>query len=96
MVLNITKKPFEKFSSMQRLALHGETLEHRPVETIEQFEQIFDALKGVKQVIVDEANFVLANDIINYVTCPVVTLHIECLVDLGETNFLCYDYEENI
>lgn len=100
MILNVTKKPFKNFSAMQRLALNGEPLEHRPVDTIEQFEQFYDTLKDVKKVIVDGTNFILANDILNYVFCPVVTLGIEILLadDFGEDkiNFMCYDYEENI
>jgi len=96
MILNTTIEPLDKFSAMQRLALNGEQIEHRPVATIEDFEDVFITLKDVTAVIVDPKNIVLANDILNYVSCPVLTLGIEAIVDTDKVNFLLYDGEEDI
>ena len=94
MILNTTTFQFKLFTSMQRLATKGEPIYHQHVRTIEEFEVIFEKLKDVSMVIVDEKEFVLVNDILNYVTCPVVTLGIEAIVDTDEVNFLEYDTED--
>ncbi len=93
MILNTTIEPLVRFSSMQRLATKGEQIIHRPVAYIEEFEAIFEKCKDVSMVIIDPSDFVLANDILNYVTCPVVTLGIEVIVDMDEVNFIEYDAE---
>lgn len=90
MILNTTKTPFSNFTAMQRLALNGEMCAHEHVQTIDQFSTVFRKYINVKKVIVDGSDFVLANDILNYVSCPVVTLGIEKIADTGQVNFLLY------
>lgn len=92
MVLNLTNKPLEKFSAFQRLALKGEPLESRKVNTYEEFEELYDSLSNVKFIIIDATDILLINDIINCVTCPVVTLDIESIVEPEQVNFLEYEY----
>lgn len=92
MVLNTTGMPFFSFSAMQRLALNGESLETHRITTLEQFERIYEPIKAVvTKVIIDPEDFVLANDILNYVACEVVTLDTESIVDTNEVKFLTYD-----
>lgn len=92
-VINTTKKPFEKFSAMQRLALSGQKMLHYPLTTIEQFEDVYSKVSGIKKVIVERENFFLANDLINYCEFSVVTLDIERFADTGTTKFLLYECE---
>lgn len=96
MILNTTNVPSTThFSAMQRLAANGELVVDEHVRSIEQFIDVFKKYINVTKVIVDSEDFVLANDIINYVTCPVVTLRIETIGDDWKVNFLPYEDEEN-
>lgn len=94
MILNTTNKHFFAFSAMQRLATHGEPVltTSRPIRCVEDFYAFYDAYdKATTKVIVDKSDFVLANDICNAVTCPVVTLDVEINADTGNVEFLEYD-----
>ena len=97
MILNTTNIRFTQFSTMQRLATNGEYVEDAHIKDMFEFEAIYEKLKDVSKVIVDVNDFVLVNDILNYVDCPVVTLYVETFVDTDETNFIeYYEYcEEN-
>jgi hypothetical protein len=91
MILNVTAKPREYFTCMRRIALKGEPLECKHVTTIEEFERVFEKCKNVKAVIVDQDNFMLANDILNYVACPVLTLNVEMVGDITNCKFIEYE-----
>lgn len=91
MILNITNEPFYKFSCMQRLAMQGKRMVHHPVNDIDEFEKVFENLTNVTAVIVNPSEFILVNDILNYVSCEVVTLGIVSYVDTDEVKFLEYD-----
>lgn len=95
MVLNVTNKTIENFSCFQRLALKGEPLISRYVRTYEEFETLYDSSEGVQAVMVDESmDEILVNDIMNCVTCPVVTPRIETYVDSEIVNFIEYGKED--
>jgi len=91
MVLNITKEPLERFSCAQRLALKGENVTCAPVNTIEDFEEVYENTDDVSCVLVDAENFILANDVLNYVACPVYTMSIEVIGDMRNCNFVPYN-----
>ena len=92
MIINVSKKGWESFSVMQRLAVRGEQMVHQQVKTFEAFEKLYDSHKNVSKILVDtDIDFVLINDIINCVTCRIVTLGIESIVDTGRVNFLNYE-----
>lgn len=95
MILNTTNKPLFTFSAMQRLATHGETVVTRQTKTIDDFYGFYEQYENVaSKVIVDDTDFVLANDICNAVTCPVVTLDIEHVIDNGTWEFREYNPDE--
>lgn len=102
MILNISGKPYREFSITQRLACHGETVATHIVTDIEGFEKVYDLFESsVSFVIVNKNNFMLANDVCNYVRCPVVTLDVEqefASTDVGDCPmgwaFIEYDYDE--
>lgn len=92
MILNISRKNWDSFSAMQRKAVRGEAMISQKIKTFEDFEKLYDSHTNVTKVIVDvDTDFVLANDILNYVSCKVVTLSVECLSDNGRVNFLNYE-----
>lgn len=99
MILNVTDKPFFAFSAMQRLATHGVRVvtRSRPVRSVDDFYALLDAYENVvTKVIIDKSDFVLANDICNAVTCPVVTLDIEIDAITGNVEFIEYDPYERV
>lgn len=97
MILNTTDKPFVAFSAMQRLATNGEVVTSQYIKTIEEFDTFYGRYANVvTKVIIDDADFVLANDICNSVDCPVVTLDIESIVDKGTWEFREYSPDETI
>ena len=91
MILNVTKEPREAFVDMKRIALRGQTLQCSPFSTIEEFAEIFEKCKNVTAVIVDENDPVLANDIINYVSRPVLTSRVEVEECITKTKFVEYE-----
>ena len=81
----------------QRLATHGETMATQFVEDFDTFEAFYDRYRTlVRTIIVDKDNFILNNDILNAVTCNVVTLDVEINGDTGEHNFIPYEPEQEI
>ena len=98
MILNLTRKPLQNFSVMQRLAASGEqVVTPMKCETIDDFYAVLERYENVlTKIIISKDDTVFANDVCNAVSCPVVTLDIETLCDTGEINFLEYDaYEED-
>jgi len=92
MIFNTTNVPLEGFTVMQRNALHGESLVSRHVESIDDFERVYrETLVVPTKIIVDKDNVVLANDILNYVGCPVVTLDVEAVDGMNNCKFIPYD-----
>lgn len=94
MILNFTNKPFFTFSAAQRLATHGESVitPFQGVKSIYAIYRLLDAYKNVlTKVIIDEDDFVLANEICNAVTCPVVTLDVEIDGETGNVEFIEYN-----
>ncbi|NLV87549.1 MAG: hypothetical protein GX025_10110 [Clostridiales bacterium] len=95
MILNTTDKPFFAFSAMQRLATHGETVVSQHVQNLDEFDAFYARYRNVaSKVIVDDTDFILANDICNSVDCPVVTLDIENIIDRGTWEFREYNPDE--
>ncbi len=94
MILNLTNKPLANFSVYQRLALRGESVAtvSRPVTTLYEFDSYLDRYENIlSAIIVDkDIDVVLANDIINSVDVPVVTLDVEYLYDSNTYNFIEY------
>lgn len=95
MILNTTDKPFFAFSAMQRLATHGEAVTSQHITNIADFDIFYARYRNiVTKVIVDDVDFMLANDICNSVDCPVVTLDIESEVEKGTWEFREYNPDE--
>lgn len=100
MILNLTPKPFYKFSVSQKLATHGLIVMHKPCPCYEEFEELYEKYKSaILKVIVDtseNADIVFNNDVCNTVTCPVVTLDVETVVTPEEVyvDFVEYDPDE--
>lgn len=96
MVLNLTNKRLADFSVYQRLALQGESVVtvSRPVTTIDEFDSYLNRYENIlSAIIVDkDIDVVLANDIINSVDVPVVTLDVEYLCDSNTYNFIEYGF----
>lgn len=94
MILNLTNKPLANFSVYQRLALQGESVvtASRPVTTIDEFDSYLDRYENILSAIIvnKDIDVVLANDIINSVDVPVVTLDVEYLYDSNTYNFIEY------
>lgn len=92
MILNLTNKPYVTFSAVQRLACHGHEVATQQVKTIEEFDKFFARYSNVVCIIVHKNDVVLANDICNAVSCPVVTLDVELIVDNGTQNWNFVEY----
>ncbi len=97
MILNVTGKPYHKFTAVQVLAARGRPVVCENISTIDDFDKLMELYrKDVVSVIVDPTpdNLVLNNDICNSVSCEVVTLDVEIDVDTGEHKFILYDSGE--
>lgn len=95
MIINLSSKPYSKFSAVQRLALNGAHVVEVNPSTFPAFCDAYDKHKYlITAVIVDKDDFVLANDVINYVDdrlTRVVTLDVTIDLDTGTHKF--NDYE---
>lgn len=95
MVINLSSKPYSKFSAVQRLALNGAHVVEVNSSTFPAFCDAYDKHEYlITAVIVDKEDFVLANDVINYVDdrlTRVVTLDVTIDPDTGTHKF--NDYE---
>lgn len=95
MVINLSSKPYSKFSAVQRLALNGAHVVEVNSSTFPAFCDAYDKHEYlITAVIVDKEDFVLANDVINYVDdrlTRVVTLDVTINPDTGTHKF--NDYE---
>lgn len=68
MIINLSSKPYSKFSAVQRLALNGAHVVGVNPSTFPAFCDAYDKHEYlITAVIVDKEDFVLANDVINYV-----------------------------
>lgn len=97
MIFNLTEKPYFRFTAAQRLATHAEVVLHHPCRSIEEFDEWTDriGLQNISMIIVrPETKFLLFNnDVLNRVTCPVVTLDVE-VDDRGVARFVEYNPDE--
>lgn len=95
MIINLSSKPYSKFSAVQRLALNGAHVVEVNPSTFPAFCDAYDKYEYLTTaVIVDKEDFVLANDVINYVDdrlTRVVTLDVTIDPDTGTHKF--NDYE---
>lgn len=95
MIINLSSKPYSKFSAVQRLALNGAHVVEVNPSTFPAFCDAYDKHEYlITAVIVDKEGFVLANDVINYVDdrlTRVVTLDVTINPDTGTHKF--NDYE---
>lgn len=95
MIINLSSKPYSKFSAVQRLALNGAHVVEVNSSTFPAFCDAYDKHEYlITAVIVDKEDFVLANDVINYVDdrlTRVVTLDVTIDPDTGTHRF--NDYE---
>ena len=95
MIINLSSKPYSKFSAVQRLALNGAHVVEANPSTFPAFCDAYDKHESlITAVIVDKEDFVLANDVINYVDdrlTRVVTLDVTIDPDTGTHKF--NDYE---
>lgn len=95
MIINLSSKPYSKFSAVQRLALNGAHVVEVNPSTFPTFCDAYDKHEYlITAVIVDKEDFVLANDVINYVDdnlTRVVTLDVTIDPDAGTHKF--NDYE---
>nr|DAN52945.1 MAG TPA: hypothetical protein [Caudoviricetes sp.] len=95
MIINLSSKPYSKFSAVQRLALNGAHVVEVNSSTFPAFCDAYDKHEYlITAVIVDKEDFVLANDVINYVDdrlTRVVTLDVTIDLDTGTHKF--NDYE---
>lgn len=95
MIINLSSKPYSKFSAVQRLALNGAHVVEVNSSTFPAFCDAYDKHEYlITAVIVDKEDFVLANDVINYVDdrlTRVVTLDVTINPDTGTHKF--NDYE---
>lgn len=95
MIINLSSKPYSKFSAVQRLALNGARVVEVNPSTFPAFCDAYDKHEClITAVIVDKEDFVLANDVINYVDdrlTRVVTLDVTIDPDTGTHKF--NDYE---
>lgn len=68
MIINLSSKPYSKFSAVQRLALNRAHVVEVNPSTFPAFCDAYDKHEYlITAVIVDKGDFVLANDVINYV-----------------------------
>lgn len=101
MVLNLSDKQVTDFSVSQRLALRGRkvlTTTH-PVlvpDDYDYFDAYLSRYENVIELIIvgKRIDTVLANDIINSVDVPVVTLDVEFISDDSSYNFIEYGETE--
>ena len=95
MIINLSSKPYSKFSAVQRLALNGAHVVEVNPSTFPAFCDAYDKYEYlITAVIVGKEDFVLANDVINYVDdrlTRVVTLDVTIDPDTGTHKF--NDYE---
>lgn len=95
MIINLSSKPYSKFSAVQRLALNGAHVVEVNPSTFPAFCDAYDKHEYlITAVIVNKEDFVLANDVINYVDdrlTRVVTLDVTINPDTGTHKF--NDYE---
>lgn len=95
MIINFSSKPYSKFSAVQRLALNGAHVVEVNPSIFPAFCDAYDKHEYlITAVIVDKEDFVLANDVINYVDdrlTRVVTLDVTIDPDTGTHKF--NDYE---
>lgn len=95
MIFNLTKKPFYKFNTVQRLATHAEVVLHHPCVDVEEFIEWLNKVgeRNISKVIVDKTDEVFNNDVLNAVKCPVVTLDVE-VDENGVAYFTEYNPDE--
>ena len=97
MVINLSSKSYSKFSAVQRLALNGAHVVEVNPSTFPAFCDAYDKHEYlITAVIVDKEDFVLANDVINYVDdrpTRVVTLDVTIDPDTGTHKFNDYEPE---
>lgn len=97
MIINLSSKPYSKFSAVQRLALNGAHVVEVNSSTFPAFCDAYDKHEYlITAVIVDKEDFVLANDVINYVDdrlTRVVTLDVTIDPDTGTHKFNDYEPE---
>ena len=97
MIINLSNKPYYKFSAVQRLATNGEHVVEVNPSTFPAFCDAYDKHEYlVTAVIVDKEDFVLANDVLNYVDdnlTRVVTLDVTINPDTGSHKFNDYEPE---
>lgn len=95
MIINLSSKPYSKFSAVQRLALNGAHVVEVNSSTFPAFCDAYDKHEYlITAVIVDKEDFVLANDVINYVDdrlTRVVTLDVTIDPDTGTHKFNYYE-----
>lgn len=95
MIINLSSKPYHKFSAVQRLAANGEHVVDVNPLTFPAFCYVYDGHEHlITAVIVNKEDFVLANDVLNYVDdnlTRVVTLDVTINPDTGTHKF--NDYE---
>ena len=97
MILNLSNQI--ELNAMQRLACNGSEVVAplRCVKNADDFYAILDEYEKPSMIIVNPKNVVLNNDILNAVTCPVVTLSMETTIgddDKATYNFLEYNPDE--
>lgn len=97
MIFNLTKKPFYAFNNEQRLATKAECILHRACRSIEEFDEWVErvGIDNISKVIVENNvnKLVFNNDVLNRVSCPVVTLDVE-IDELGNAEFVEYIPDE--
>jgi len=97
MIINLSGKPYYKFSAVQRLAANGEHVVDVNPSTFPAFCDAYDRHEYlITAVIVDKEDFVLANDVLNYVDdnlTRVVTLDVTIDPDAGTHRFNDYEPE---
>lgn len=92
MILNISRKAYDSFSTVQRLATNGKRVVDKRVSTIEEFYETYDSIaENCEAIIVDETDVVFNNDVVNAAICPVVTLRVEIDCEKHTHKFLVYE-----
>lgn len=100
MTLNLTRKPFHKWTAVQVLALKGAPVTDFPTRDFDEFYEFYGRFKkAIKRIIVEstDSNLVFNNDVLNAVACDVcdvVTLDVEIIN--GKPSFIPYDADDAI